>query len=465
MNGNSSKYTLLVCVFSTLILVQNLFCPAPALADYSLLKKIIVPYNMNALKESLINESYRGEEGILRIRPGVGKALGMKVFIDQDYLDSSDLFQKADTSLEKAKASMASEEKESLKDEHVKEIADYFLTHKRSTELAKRKLVAYRSRLSLDLDDRLDEALSMAVMDRLLKGSLEKTDNRLRDALGWFYNVCQGEHGNGSTLTPENISFVNYVFHRFTTEGSRKALNGFDLDRDDTYRRKESLSDWKNAVSDNGAQYIPLLEQALKKFGNKIYRVDPLLFLALVRRESNFDPLAISPMGAVGLTQIMPKTGKGLGMKNIYMPEYLGKAASLMRRERRAKEGAIAALLQISETNKLDYARKARQLMQQSLRLGRQRERLFARYKRELLQNRSDDRLQPSKAIEYGLRYFARMMRDQGGDMSLALAAYNAGPHRVKTFKGIPPFEETVYFRNRVLEYYRGYLRRTKDEQ
>jgi hypothetical protein len=465
MKRNSSKYTPLVCVFSTLILVQNLFCPAPALADYSLLKKIIVPYNMNALKESLINESYRGEEGILRIRPEVGKALGMKVFIDQDYLDSSDLYQKADTFLEKAKASMASEEKESLKDEHVKEIADYFLTHKRSTELAKRKLVAYRSRLSLDLDDRLDEDLSMAVMDRLLKGSFEKTDNRLRDALGWFYNVCQGEHGNGSPLTPENVSFVNYVFYRFTTEGSKKALNGFDLDRDDTRRPKESLSDWKNAVSDNGAQYIPLLEQALKKFGNKIYRIDPLLFLALVRRESSFDPLAISPVGAVGLTQIMPKTGKGLGMKNIYMPEYLGKAASLMRRERRAKEGAIAALLQISETNKMDYARKARQLMQQSLRLGRQRERLFARYKKELLQNRSDDRLQPSKAIEYGLRYFARMMRDQGGDMSLALAAYNAGPHRVKTFKGIPPFEETVYFRNRVLEYYRGYLRRTKDEQ
>ena len=49
-------------------------------------------------------------------------------------------------------------------------------------------------------------------------------------------------------------------------------------------------------------------------------------------------------------------------------------------------------------------------------------------------------------------------MKDQNGDISLALASYNAGPHRVREFKGIPPFKETVRFRNRVLKYYKDYL-------
>jgi soluble lytic murein transglycosylase len=40
--------------------------------------------------------------------------------------------------------------------------------------------------------------------------------------------------------------------------------------------------------------------------------VDPLLFLALVRQESRFDPHALSYAGAAGLTQVMPSTGKGI---------------------------------------------------------------------------------------------------------------------------------------------------------
>jgi soluble lytic murein transglycosylase len=37
--------------------------------------------------------------------------------------------------------------------------------------------------------------------------------------------------------------------------------------------------------------------------------VDPLLFLALMRQESRFDPRAVSYAGATGLTQVMPATG------------------------------------------------------------------------------------------------------------------------------------------------------------
>jgi hypothetical protein len=70
--------------------------PSPALTDYHLLRKYIIAYNQEALKESLIDDTHRGEEGVLRIRPEIGRSLGIKVFIDQDYLDSKELFKKAD---------------------------------------------------------------------------------------------------------------------------------------------------------------------------------------------------------------------------------------------------------------------------------------------------------------------------------------------------------------------------------
>ena len=56
-------------------------------------------------------------------------------------------------------------------------------------------------------------------------------------------------------------------------------------------------------------------------------------------------------------------------------------------------------------------------------------------------------------------------MKEHGGDVSLALAAYNAGSGKVKEYRGIPPFGETVRFRNRVLEYYRDYLKRLRASQ
>jgi soluble lytic murein transglycosylase-like protein len=56
-------------------------------------------------------------------------------------------------------------------------------------------------------------------------------------------------------------------------------------------------------------------------------------------------------------------------------------------------------------------------------------------------------------------------MKEHEGDISLALASYNAGPHRVREYQGIPPFAETVLFRNKVLEYYREYLRKARERQ
>lgn len=59
----------------------------------------------------------------------------------------------------------------------------------------------------------------------------------------------------------------------------------------------------------------------------------------------------------------------------------------------------------------------------------------------------------PLQALWGGAKY----LRDQYlafGDWTLALAAYNAGPGRVRQYGGVPPFQETHDYINRVFRIY-----------
>lgn len=68
-----------------------------------------------------------------------------------------------------------------------------------------------------------------------------------------------------------------------------------------------------------------------------------------------------------------------------------------------------------------------------------------------------DDPFNPWQNIDGGTRYLARLVWSHRGDLSLALAAYNAGSEAVRRHRGIPPYEETRSYVRKVLELYRRY--------
>ncbi len=110
-----------------------------------------------------------------------------------------------------------------------------------------------------------------------------------------------------------------------------------------------------------------------------VYRIDPKLVQAMMEIESKGEPHSISPKGAKGLLQVMPRTADDLGMAN---PHHI--RSNLM--------GAC-------------------------------------QYLRSLL-----NRFQ--------------------FDLPKVLAAYNAGPEKVKRYNGIPPYAETQNYVRKVLTAY-----------
>lgn len=57
----------------------------------------------------------------------------------------------------------------------------------------------------------------------------------------------------------------------------------------------------------------------------------------------------------------------------------------------------------------------------------------------------------PRENIDGGVRYLKQMLQTFDGDVIKAVAAYNAGPEAVRNYRGVPPYDETRAYVNRVL--------------
>lgn len=58
----------------------------------------------------------------------------------------------------------------------------------------------------------------------------------------------------------------------------------------------------------------------------------------------------------------------------------------------------------------------------------------------------------PEQNIRGGAHYFSDLLKKYHGNLKMALAAYNAGPGNVDKYGGVPPFQETQDYVNRVIK-------------
>ncbi len=119
--------------------------------------------------------------------------------------------------------------------------------------------------------------------------------------------------------------------------------------------------------------------------------IDPRLPVAMIIAESDFDLYSTSRTGAMGLSQLMPETARGMGVTNAYDPvQNIGAAVHILRGHLDSYGGA------------------------------------------------------PANA---GIIPFSQI--------ALTMAAYNAGPGAVRKYHGVPPYRETQRYIQRVSSLYR----------
>lgn len=152
----------------------------------------------------------------------------------------------------------------------------------------------------------------------------------------------------------------------------KEAFKGF-REKAPTAPQDEAVPLWQDPGAPGGAVAMPqgdVSGTAYDSFINKYakeFNVSPKLVSLIIKKESNFDPEAVSPKGAKGLMQLM----------------------------------------------------------------------------NDLVVQFNIDPYDPESNIKVGTLYISSLIKRYKGDVSLALAAYNAGPGAVDKYNGVPPYEET----------------------
>ena len=151
------------------------------------------------------------------------------------------------------------------------------------------------------------------------------------------------------TVAEEDIALVNTTYYRnldiktpvsFPTQiawGVRKNANQLLAALNDWIERMRKTTDYyviydkyfrssKSALRRSRSKYSSIRGGAISPYDSLIQQAaeeldwDWLLLAAQIYRESKFDERAESWAGAIGLMQVMPRTGREYGIKNLYDP-------------------------------------------------------------------------------------------------------------------------------------------------
>ncbi|MFZ5596083.1 MAG: lytic transglycosylase domain-containing protein [Bacillota bacterium] len=220
------------------------------------------------------------------------------------------------------------------------------------------------------------DSLVQLMQLQMLSQTYSNSGRRQSDGVGQSANFAlilaalMDSEGTGQGLTTVPAARSKY------NSGVLTPVKGENSSVAETGKKEGSSFPVKNAAKSIKAAGIEeMIQKTAEKFG-----LDPSLLRAVVKVESDFNPLAVSGAGAMGLMQLMPGTARSLGVENPYDP----------------------------------------------------------------LEN-----------LEGGAKYLKSMLERFGGNVSLALAAYNAGPGAVKKYGGVPPYSETVSYLNKINSMYR----------
>jgi soluble lytic murein transglycosylase-like protein len=120
---------------------------------------------------------------------------------------------------------------------------------------------------------------------------------------------------NGQTMKVASLRRLDGQVWLGLKEGGEIALPAADLRG---IVPDEVLDEVLEEIADApaGSDLVALATAAARR-----HKLDPALVLALVQVESAFQPGAVSPKGAQGLTQLMPATAREMGVKDALDPE------------------------------------------------------------------------------------------------------------------------------------------------
>jgi len=98
----------------------------------------------------------------------------------------------------------------------------------------------------------------------------------------------------------------------------KKNLNAHVKTNTSSHVSKQSI--FTNTKKTSTSIKNPPYNDMINKVAHK-HKLNPFFIHAIIKQESQYNPNAKSPAGAIGLMQLMPRTAKDLGVKNRYNPE------------------------------------------------------------------------------------------------------------------------------------------------